>query len=204
MPGTFKLNDDTLYMAVAGKPIPQPRPRFAGRRVISRLDQNAQNWYDEVHATASAAATVYRHEIDAWLADGSGLEINIHFMIADSRLRKPKKDPHRAGQVHLARPDIDNLAKLVLDAMNDKTAGTKKAGTLTVVDELIYADDSLVAAVKWTKAWTDHDGALISVSKLPLMSGLELAKPYLDGFGFDCEMSLFNDIFSTPHPFIVK
>lgn len=62
----------------------------------------------------------------------------------------PTKDKTRWGQPHTFRPDADNLAKLVLDAM-------MKAGLL--------ADDSIVSSLLVRKTWA-QEGGLVATIKL--------------------------------------
>lgn len=116
-----------LVVRVAGHPRPQPRPRFLGRRAVATVGP-ATRWRDRVKAAASEAGRAARGM--SWLE--GPVSVDMAFT-----LPTPKADRH--GQPHAVKPDIDNLAKLVLDALAD--GGILRRG------------DQVVAGGTWRKVW---------------------------------------------------
>ena len=119
----------TILLSVDGIPRPQPRPRFYKGRVISTADANARRWINLIESAARVA-------LDAAGKVEGPIAVALHFAF-------PTKDKTRWGKPHTARPDADNLAKLVLDAV-------MRAG--------LIGDDSGVARLVIVKAWASSGG----------------------------------------------
>lgn len=120
-------------ISVPGVPRPQPRPRFVRGRVVSTADANARRW---IASVVAAAARVAREKGKAT----GPLSATMGFTF-------PTKDQSRWRNPHLSRPDADNLAKLVLDAL-------MKAG--------LIQDDSTVSCLSVVKAWgSQADAGLV-------------------------------------------
>jgi len=139
---------------VAGDPVAQPRirPRMthAGRLTV-HMPSTAQAWRERV---GIAGHNAYRRaaRLDA-------LEVDLHFC-----LRRPAGHLTTNGALKaaapafpIARPDIDNLVKSTLDALN---------GT-------IWRDDSQVVGVRTSKSYAGADalsvepGCHITVRSMP-------------------------------------
>ena len=102
---------------------------------MSTPDGNARSWKD----------SVIRAAFDAGKAPEGALATDMLFSF-------PTKDQDRWGQPHLARPDKDNLEKLVLDAIT--TART-------------WNDDSLVWSGSTRKIWCQpgQEGVRVVISR---------------------------------------
>lgn len=125
----------SLTFSVNGTPRPQPRPRLVKGRVVSVADDNAKRWISSVESSARLAV--------ANKPDTSGpLEIQMVF-----RMPTPRKERH--GAPHTFKPDVDNLAKLALDAM-------MRAG--------LIKDDSSVSSIVARKVWSPDAGADFVIS----------------------------------------
>lgn len=102
-----------ITFTVPGDPVPQPRPRVSTRGGFARAYVPKQHPVHEYRgAIASAAA-------DAGLTP-TGEPLNV---VIDAVFVRPKSHLRKAGvkpdAPRLPRPDVDNLAKAVLDALQD-------------------------------------------------------------------------------------
>ena len=118
--------------SIQGTPKPQPRPRFFSGRAVSTPDALTRAWKDKVAQGCL--------ELDK-LPKGGAWRVEMMF-------RMPTKDATRHGYPHTQTPDSDNLAKLVLDAMQD-------AGLLP--------NDSAVSQLEIFKTWSPLERAGVSV-----------------------------------------
>ena len=136
---------DALLIIVRGHPRPQPRPRFAGGRVIGTADKKASVW---------RAAILRCARVSVRLRGNHGL-VSDHGpvrggVMVDVVFRFPTKDTTRHGQPHTGKPDGDNLAKLVLDVLVEAKA--------------LGGDDARCAALSVTKLWScDNPGLTVLV-----------------------------------------
>ena len=124
-----------ILLTVKGTPRPQPRPRFVQGRVVSTADPNARRWKAGVEAVARQAAKEHGQQ-------SGPLSVSLTFEM-------PTADKKRHGRPHTLRPDSDNLAKLVLDAM--MSAG-------------LIGDDSAVSCLIVRKTWSPSPLAGVSLA----------------------------------------
>ena len=117
----------------------QHRPRFSSRPFPHMLkpDRDAER---EAEIRAAFDAAMAREGLRAPLAPrGTPVAIAIH-----TRRPLPKSTPKRVGSAQdVGKPDADNVAKLVLDALNGHA----------------YCDDSQVTCLRVTKHPRTRDGA---------------------------------------------
>ena len=102
-----------VTFTIAGEPVPQPRPRVSTAGGFARAYVPKEH---PVHA--------YRHSLAA-AARAAGLSetgepLNV---VIDAVFQRPKSHMNKAGvkatAPRLPRPDVDNIAKAVLDALQD-------------------------------------------------------------------------------------
>ena len=127
-------------MFIPGDPVPQPRPRITvrGRHGVAYVPRG--------HAIHQWRAAI-REEMERCVAEsghmfpinGVGLRARMVF-----HLRQPKRNRKR---LPIGRPDLDNLAKAVLDAGNG----------------VIWSDDSQVTEMVVSKRWHDHPGVWLEI-----------------------------------------
>jgi len=102
-----------VTFSVIGQPVPQPRPRVSTAGGFARAYVPKDH---PVHAYRQSLAAAAR---DAGLSD-SGEPLNV---VIDAVFARPKSHMRKSGvkadAPRLPRPDVDNLAKAVLDAMQD-------------------------------------------------------------------------------------
>lgn len=134
-----------LILITQGHPRPQPRPRVIKGRAISTLDPLARSWKARIRASSSAIP----RELGR-LAPGP-ISCSMAFLM-------PTKDTSRFGKPHTQVPDLDNLAKLVLDAMQDTG---------------LIANDSHVALLSLSKSWApaDRAGVIVELENLEAQPG---------------------------------
>lgn len=134
---------EALQFVVPGEAVPKARPRHArikskrgGDRVVTYTPKATETWEAYVRWFAFQAM------------NGRGLisgplhvDIHAHYRIPESWPRW-KREAAEAGHVgHTKRPDKDNVAKAILDAING----------------VVYADDSQVVSSTEAKLFTPDD-----------------------------------------------
>ena len=103
----------SITFSVPGDPVPQPRPRVSTRGGFARAYVPAQH---PVHAYRKAIAEA---------ADEAGLVAQDEpiSVVIDAVFMRPKSHLLKSGvkpdAPKLPRPDVDNIAKAVLDALQD-------------------------------------------------------------------------------------
>jgi Holliday junction resolvase RusA-like endonuclease len=115
-----------VSFTIAGQPVPQPRPRVSTAGGFARA-----------YVPAKHPVHVYRQSLAA-AARGAGLvatgePLNV---VIDAVFERPKshlrKSGVRADAPRLPRPDVDNIAKAVLDALQDVIGDDTSVARLVV------------------------------------------------------------------------
>jgi Holliday junction resolvase RusA-like endonuclease len=131
----------SLTFSVPGEPVPQPRPRVSTRGGFARAYVPAKH---PVHAYRQALAAAAR---DAGLSD-TGEPLNV---VIDAVFERPKSHMRKRGvkaeAPRLPRPDVDNIAKAVLDALQD-----------------VMGDDTLVARLVVEKSYGQEARTTVRIS----------------------------------------
>lgn len=122
----------TTVFTVNGTPRPQPRPRFVKGHVVSTADPGTRLWRAKVVAVCAELPK---------LPDKTPLSVEMVF-------RMPSAKTERINLPHLSTPDVDNLAKLILDAMQDAN---------------MLPNDSAVSRLLVLKRWSLPGDAGVSV-----------------------------------------
>jgi Holliday junction resolvase RusA-like endonuclease len=145
---------EPIQVFIPGTPRPQPRPRFAKGRVIATADPLARRWINAVEFYAKQTISnlggqkIVPYHLGA---KGEALSADLWFFFPTQRCNR-----ERYGKPHLNVPDVDNLAKLVLDSF--------------VRVGLIVGDDSRVSHLSVRKVWC-------RVPDAGCMATLTLVKP---------------------------
>ncbi len=129
---------NTHTFTVYGSPVPQGRPRFFRRgNFVGAYDPDkSRSWKDDVKAqvlTALGGAPEI-HE--------GALQLKLHF-----HLPRPKSLPKRVTE-HVKKPDLDNLAKAIKDAMRG----------------VLYRDDSQIVVLRVEKKYGDPPQVVIGLT----------------------------------------
>ena len=115
-----------VTFTVAGQPVPQPRPRVSTAGGFARAYVPGKH---PVHAYREAIAAAAR-------AAGLTTTGEVLNVVIDAVFERPKSHMRKAGvkpdAPKLPRPDVDNIAKAVLDALQDVMGDDSLVGRLVV------------------------------------------------------------------------
>lgn len=140
---------ELFFSVIAIDPLPQPRPRFRriGNKVITYTPKAAKDYQDEL-------VSRYR-ELLKECYEGKTITqpVNVYLVFGISRpashyTRKQLLKPS-APNDHTQRPDLDNLAKPVMDAL---------------VKAKVLHDDALITVMEIKKTWVHADTGHIMLS----------------------------------------
>ena len=131
----------SLTFSVPGDPVPQPRPRVSTRGGFARAYVPKQH---PVHAYRKALAAA---AVATGLSE-TGEPLNV---VIDAVFKRPKSHMRKSGvkadAPRLPRPDVDNIAKAVLDALQD-----------------VMGDDTLVARLVVEKSYGQEARTTVRIS----------------------------------------
>ena len=131
-----------LALFVPGRPAPQGSKRHVGNGILVESSKAVAPWRT---AVAWHAAQAHPHA----LLDGP-LAVRVEFVMP-----RPAGCPKRTTPPAVKRPDVDKLARAILDALSD----------------VVWRDDSQIVDLHATKrlaALDEQPGAHISVAYLPV------------------------------------
>ena len=131
----------SITFSVSGNPVPQPRPRVSTRGGFARAyvpSKHPVHDYRTQLADAARAAGLTQ--------TGEPLDV-----VIDAVFERPKSHLLKSGvkktAPRLPRPDVDNVAKAVLDSLQD-----------------VMGDDSLVARLVVEKSWGTEARTTVRIS----------------------------------------
>lgn len=153
-----------IRFTVPGEPVSQARPRFTTRGgFVSTYDTRAcRNYKTYVRMIALEEA----HKI-GWISKELPLRmsITIYFGTPKSWSQKKKDAAISGALIHTSKPDVDNLAKIILDALPDKSK-TRKRVNPEDVDAGIYHDDKQIALLVVKKCYSDNPRVEVVIETL--------------------------------------
>lgn len=123
-----------VTFTIPGDPVPQPRVRVSTRGGFARAyvpSKHPVHAYREAIATAAKAAGLRE--------TGDLLDVGIVAVFARPKSHRTKAGL-RSDAPKLPRPDVDNIAKAVLDALQDVIGDDTHVRSLTVVKA--YGDEA--------------------------------------------------------------
>jgi len=128
-----------LTFYVNGQPVAQPRHRIAsrGRFATAYIPRS-----HAIHAWKWAVEEAAREQAErvGWVpVKGEPLSVVMQFYFRQSRSNKTRH--------HVQRPDLDNLAKAVLDALHG----------------IVFLDDACVVGLRLEKEWASQSGLSVEV-----------------------------------------
>jgi Holliday junction resolvase RusA-like endonuclease len=147
----------TLAFQVTGEPKGQPRPRAFARRMgavhVARFYDSdvADAWKGAVMLAIMQAAKVG----NGWHFTSEAVSVSITFAMPRPKSHSGAKGLKASAPVtHVGKPDVDNLAKLILDQIT-------QSGN-------VWRDDSQVVSLTVHKFWAvaNEQGCSVSISTL--------------------------------------
>ena len=130
-----------ITFTVPGNPVPQPRPRVSTRGGFARAYVPSKHPVHDYRTQLAMAA-----RLAGLTATGEPLDV-----VIDAVFERPKSHLLKSGvkktAPRLPRPDVDNVAKAVLDSLQD-----------------VMGDDSLVARLVVAKSWGQEARTTVRVS----------------------------------------
>ena len=115
-------------------PIPKGRPRFYGGHAVTP---------EKTRESEKLIRDSWEHGI----VEGEYLVIAMAFTMPIPQSYSNKKKKELEGQPHTKKPDLDNLVKAVLDALNG----------------VAFEDDSLISDINASKTYAEEPGVYIMV-----------------------------------------
>ena len=130
---------DAVVIKIPGVPVAKGRPRvrMAGKRPMTYTPSKTREWENVVtrYAVAAMREERGRRPFEGILF----VEITFHMPIPASWSKKKRDEAEL--QLHARRPDIDNLAKAVLDAL----------------DGVVFKDDGQIATLHLQKLYAEDE-----------------------------------------------
>jgi Holliday junction resolvase RusA-like endonuclease len=135
-----------LSFRVDGAPVAKARPRMTkSGHVWTPAKTKAHEDLIALQARSAKARSATRHEF------GGAVMVTVHYHMPMPRSWSKKRKEAQRFAHHIQKPDLDNLVKTVLDALN-------KAA--------IWQDDAQVASVTASKIWADTGSTEIEIATL--------------------------------------
>lgn len=151
------MKTDLLFsLIIPMKAVPQSRPRATlgtSRRKIVMHDDSRSVSYKNV-VRMKALETCHSLGLDLPVAIGAGqslaVDIDVFFKPPASCSAMKRKEYMDGMHMPIGRPDVDNLAKSILDAMNGA----------------VYEDDSCITDLSVIKRYGNEDKVVVCIYKL--------------------------------------
>lgn len=126
-----------ICVSFDGTPVPQgrPRARAMGKHATVYEDKKSKDAKERIIQKLHSVAHLNKRE-EPFFKKGVPLQVAIEFFF---EIPKSRAKTTVAGDSHIIKPDVDNLAKLVLDAVT-------KAG-------VVWHDDSQVSYLNVSKSY---------------------------------------------------
>lgn len=130
------MSEITREIIIKMKPVPKGRPRFT------------QYGHAYTPAKTLEAENFIKQEVILWMRKNNlcpikdiPIELNIDFFFSIPKSYSKKKKEQLINGPHIIKPDCDNLAKLVCDALNG----------------VLYQDDCLIYKLSSSKTYNEED-----------------------------------------------
>ena len=133
----------TITFEIPGKPFAKQRPKFSGKGKFVKT-YTPKETVDAEANIAKIAAPLFKEPMQGAVK----LRITAIFKPAKSWSKKRRSDAME--RYHTQTPDLDNVVKLVSDALNG----------------IAYADDSQVASLNCAKIWGEEARTIVTVTQL--------------------------------------
>lgn len=133
-----------IQFTVPGRPQPKQRPRICQGHTYT--PKETAEYEERVLLAAKKAKVIPQSPIEQTIK----VQLLFYMPIPKS-WKKQKQEAAKEGAIYpISRPDVDNLAKSILDACNN----------------VIYTDDSIIADLTISKRYGTEPRAEITITKL--------------------------------------
>lgn len=150
---------------IPGDPLAQARPRFTTRYgFVSTYDtKECKNYKKYVRMIAKETA----HKI-GWISKELPLRmsISVHFAPPKSWSKKKTKAAIAGEIYHDKKPDVDNLSKIIMDALPDKLTSNKNKDNPAGLDAGLYHDDKQIVLLVVRKDYSETPGVDVVLETL--------------------------------------
>lgn len=132
-----------VEFVITGKPVAKARPRVL-KNGITYTPKKTKDYEELVQ-------DVYKLQVGEDLGESALLvEIDFYFTIPKSYTKKRRMAIERGEEAYTKKPDLDNLAKTITDALNG----------------LAYKDDSQIIEMRLKKLYSSEDKVVVAIEEL--------------------------------------
>jgi len=135
-----------LHFHIDGDPVPKGRPKFSSRAGFMRTYTPKKTVDYELQVKAAAQEAMGATEV---LETPVGVYLYIRLPIPQSYSKKRKEACLSGKEKPIKKPDIDNLAKSILDGING----------------VIWKDDSQIVSLHITKVYASGTGVDVLIKE---------------------------------------
>lgn len=142
-----------IRVAITGAPIPKGRPRF--RTIRANGNEFTQTYTPsktrayETHVRVTATGVMQGQQLEA-LVGPLGVTMAVFLPVPKSWPKKRRQNALEGLELPTPKPDLDNVAKAVLDGLQG----------------ILFADDSQLCEMVLTKRYAEHPGVIVDVYSL--------------------------------------
>lgn len=142
-----------IRISITGNPIAKGRPRF--RTIKANGNEFTQTYTPgktrayETHVRVTATGVMQGHQLEP-LVGPLGVTLAVFLPVAKSWPKKRRVACLEGRELPTPKPDLDNVAKAVLDGL---------AG-------IVFDDDSQICEMVLTKRYAEHPGVIVDVYSL--------------------------------------
>ena len=135
----------SVTFTIDGLPVPKGRPKFSSRGGFARVYTPKKTADYEAQVKAAAEQAMMREPLE------TPVSVYLYFRlpIPQSYSKTAREGCLSGFKRHTKRPDLDNLAKSVLDALN----------------EVAWADDSQIVSLHVTKVYASAPGVDVHIKE---------------------------------------
>jgi len=143
---------------VEGAPVGKARPRVTRR--VTYTPAKTSHYEDLVRYSATSNFT-------GFFEKGTPLDVKIiaYFEVPKSYTKKRRINCLAGLELPTKKPDIDNVAKIVMDGMNPKTRRNKQLHKMVKVMRGVYQDDQQVTFLTVKKRYAEYARVEVRVKK---------------------------------------
>lgn len=147
-----------VEFTIEGSPVGKARPRVTRR--VTYTPAKTSHYEDLVRYAATSNFT-------GFFEKGSPLDVKIiaYFEVPKSYSKKRHINCLAGLELPTKKPDIDNVAKIVMDGMNPKTKRNKQLHKMVEVMRGIYRDDKQVTTLVVKKRYAERPRVEVRVKR---------------------------------------